>query len=108
MAVEQSSHETGSFADCDFQYAYRFHDFYLGVLHVMSLAQTLSPNGILSSLFKLLLSDTMVASHATSKSHYLFGAIHSVIVNSVTIVLHVACATLCLSCYNGFRISRDN
>ena len=46
--------------------------------------------------------DTMVASQATSRSYYLFGAIHTGTVNSVTIVLHVACATLCLNCYNGF------
>jgi len=76
-------------------------------VHVMSLAQTLSPSGILACFFKLVLSVAMVASRATSKSLYLFGAIHSINVNSVTIVLHVACATLCFSCYNGFRISKD-
>jgi len=81
--------------------------FILAYLHVMSQTHTLSPSGILACFFKLVLSDAVVASRATSKSHYLFGAIHSATVNSVTIVLHVACATLCLSCYNGFRISKD-
>lgn len=54
-----------------------------------------------------LLPHMLVALQATFMSHHLFGAICNIILNSVSIVLYVACASLCLSYYKGFRRSRD-
>jgi hypothetical protein len=51
----------------------------------------------------------MEALQATVMSHHLFGPIHRVIMNSISIVwrmVHVT-GTLCLSYYSGYRRPKD-
>ena len=44
-----------------------------------------------------------MALQAMSGSHHFVGKIHSVCVNSVSTVIYLAQAAVCLDCYNGLK-----
>jgi hypothetical protein len=75
-------------------------------MDVMSLAQTFSSRSTQETLHfrQLVLSQTLVVSQASSRSHHLFGEIRSIIGKSVSISLCMALVILYLSYYNGLRI----